>query len=1075
MGPGHPAMRAVRRLLALWIGLLATRAWADEVAVPGGPAAIRRLFGLDSRCPPATLLLDLNEVLLSAGQEDAPWTKIETRRRAASFAEDLAQWQERFGKDARFKTVPAADWQRSRRALDWLGFTVQGDGSEFETTRRSDSTSIRRQSFLDVLGASTAAFLAELHAGGSATVRIEEETVPLPFGLAAWRETVSDPKLNAANAFLFFVRDTRASRLLVALHRLDPETRGELRSLPDGANGRLLGWRFLYEEALEPFSRYPEALVLRDGRFLLPGGAKADEIWTGTFGVSPSEPAAFLKVFYAKDRGKSAYVVDVLQNLPERDVREILFGPNPTATVEAERFRRLYESIDRASGNYARTHRDPYDFAHLAPFVRLFLDRGASLPLASPDETEFPRDEADLSRIVARQKPLLPDQTLPLLFQHDPGVGAEHPPAQRRFLVLSQILDEDPALSEPGLVVLLYRGLDRFLPAYSVLEALSPFRPELARRYLFTLDRLDRRKESREAEASAGLFEADVELLAELTQAGTISPAQAQTLLSSLLDTPLFAREDVSPGQGEAALYAWLSDRLFPAFRGDKLDSAAEPQSPDASLDRALVGSVGSAQIEWRGGRYRFDPAADEVSRRRAFLATQRLTSVADLAVLHQERHAALAAAASGDLAAMKAATADLSRDLGLAARKASPRGDDGTGDGRIARLEERARQAAAEIAAVPDAAGLSGVTAKFAALDDVLAERHLEALLGHVYAAGAGDPEDLYYQDPYLVRRHSFRTLERGGRRVRTAFSATALVEGEGGGFEIAGSLFGLTDVLGLLHADQLPYRSAAGVPSEAIRSALVAAIRRMRVSRLDDDSLAVVAASCRATIQLGRALSALPPKERLSVWDGLARDIVPRSRLALLASLEGDPTEEAISQYLSPTDAYRIGRRLLNEASPPGAPPPAPVTDGREAMARLEAHHGAKGSRRRLAEFGPRAAAYAGLPGLADLDMPAYERLAAYRYPEIFADRLYDLKIVVACRAVEERLPAAVLPVLLPLALDRMLSRLAMAYPYDWAATTRAAYAFSREDLERILDEAVAAGRLVRDDDSLVTEAAS
>jgi hypothetical protein len=39
-------------------------------------------------------------------------------------------------------------------------------------------------------------------------------------------------------------------------------------------------------------------------------------------------------------------------------------------------------------------------------------------------------------------------------------------------------------------------------------------------------------------------------------------------------------------------------------------------------------------------------------------------------------------------------------------------------------------------------------------------------------------------------------------------------------------------------------------------------------------------------------------------------------------------------------------------------------------------------------------------------------------------------------------------------------------MAYPYDWSATTRAAFAFSRSDLDRILDDAVQAGRFVRDD---------
>ncbi len=136
---------------------------------------------------------------------------------------------------------------------------------------------------------------------------------------------------------------------------------------------------------------------------------------------------------------------------------------------------------------------------------------------------------------------------------------------------------------------------------------------------------------------------------------------------------------------------------------------------------------------------------------------------------------------------------------------------------------------------------------------------------------------------------------------------------------------------------------------------------------------------------------------------------------------------------------------------------------------MARLEKKYGPAGSRERLAEFGPRATAYAGCPRLADMEMPPYERLAAYRRPEMLSERLYDLKISVACRVAEAQLPAAVLPVVLPAALDAMLVELTMAYPYDWSATTRAAFAFSRGDLDRILDGAVQAGVLVRDDDTV------
>ena len=246
------------------------------------------------------------------------------------------------------------------------------------------------------------------------------------------------------------------------------------------------------------------------------------------------------------------------------------------------------------------------------------------------------------------------------------------------------------------------------------------------------------------------------------------------------------------------------------------------------------------------------------------------------------------------------------------------------------------------------------------------------------------------------------------------------------------------------------------------------------MRVSRLDDDGLELVAAACRATEELAQALAALPPEQRLSVWDGLARDLVSRSRLASPSALEGSPTARSLSQSLSASDLYRIGRRLLR-APLPGPPPLPAASRASAAMARIAKAWGEAGLRERLAQFGPSAEDYAGRFGLADAEMPAYERLSAYRRPEMLGDRLYDLKIAAVCRVAEAHLPAAILPIVLPAALDAMLGRLRMAYAYDWRATTRAASDFSAADLEAIVDDAVRAGRIVRDDDSVQEEGLS
>jgi hypothetical protein len=1173
---------------------------------------VRRLMGLDPERSQASFFVDLHEVLLFGSIEKASWSKSEGRRKLVTFADDLGEWRADFGTPVSFAVAPKDQWKRTERALEWLGFKVRGEGRTFTTERRQGEDSARRQGFLDAIGMPLSGFLEKLHAGETVKIAVSDDPAPLPFGLVTWRETLSEPDLSAASAFLFFVKNVRASRMLVALNALDPETREELRTLVRDEKGRHRGWAMLYEDTLEPFSRYPEALMLRGGQIVLPGGKDADPIWTDIFGVPPSDRAAFLKALFDVDGGKAAYVVDTLQHLPDSTVRELLFGKTGGGQKAVKRFHRLYKSVDRAADNFELTKRDPYDFAQLAPFIRL-SDEGALILPAVDSDGDFPRSEAELSGEVARTRGAAtsPEEALRRVFRRDTTGKAGSFPGQRRFLFASNLVEQNPQLADPGLLILLYRGLDRFLPAYAVLEDLPFDKPELARRYLFTLDRLDRRSDSREKEVAIGLFEGDVELLARLSRSGALPPETCRALFADLLAVPLFAQGDLAPAAGEAALYQWLSNRLLTALKteehrliearraertrlegeyrrelaarderilarragqraaeeahraaaearlqeafspvceqagetigpqppfylveereiagslspddpiagedraskwmeetldvermraaplpvpaaprriaGELADSStiaddSEPvprlarmdvpeESPDADelLSRALIGPPSTAYFEWRGGRYRFDPATDAAARRKAFRQKQRLTWLVDLEALHRARDAALAAAAKGDLAGAKKAEAEEASLLRLAPKKDAAKA--GSDDERILKEEGRARDAAEDIAGIAKPTRLSKVADWMPPLDMVLAERHLESLLGHVYAASAGNPDDLYYENADFVRRHSFRTVERGGRTLETAFmKATLVTDLEGKGARIAGSLFGLPDVLGLLHADQLAYGSGAGVPVEEIRTGLVAPVWRVEVARVDDDALRTVASSCRATEELAPAIAGRSPTERFQAWDSVARDLVPRARLGLIASLDAAAAADAVSAYLTPSDRYRIGRRLAASSGSAGDAPAVPAaTEARESIVALTKKYGPAGARMRLAEFGPRPVAYAGSFRLSDMDMPAYERLAAYRFPQILSDRLYDLKIAVACRVTEENLPAALLPLVLPAALDGTLTRLKMAYAYDWPATVRAASRFSLEDLDRVVDEAVRAGRITRDE---------
>ena len=1033
---------------------------------------MRRLLGLDVRRQPDSFFVDLHEILVFATGTHIPWKDSERRRAVVDFAEDVERWRAEFG-DPVVLSTSAADWKKTRAALEWLGIRVKGDARTYTMDRRDDTRSLRRQACLEALGFPISSLLARLQHGERVEIAAGNATAPLPFGLAAWRDTLEEPGLSAANAFLSFVKNVRASRMLVALHGIDAETRDELRDTIRDARGHGLGWRILYNQVLDAFGRYPEALMMRDGRFVLPGGKEAEAVWTDIVGVSPSDRVAFLPALYQADSGKAAYVAAVLQQLPDALARELLLGRTAGGEGAVKRFRRLYRSIDAGGVNYGLVLRDPYDFAHLARFLKLSDDGNLLLPPATFEESSFPRNPAELEAALVRaSKTVPPEEYLRRLLRNDSPGSAIRFPAQRRFLFVSSLLEKRPDLADPGLLLLLASGLDRFWAAYAVLEDL-PLDAALAREYLFALDRLDRRSASREAEVAAGLFQGAVELLAEIARARTLPPEEIRRLAALLLRLPLFAKEGITPAEGEAALYDWLSEGLLSSLRSAQSRAitarppetgTAEPvASSDELLAQAASGWGGSVSFEWRGGRYRFDPCADDAARRRQFRDTQRLVWISGLETLHARRAALVSAAARGDVAGARAAVAELSKEMGL------PAGDrpknDRDPDAQLAKELAHARGAATELSRISKPKQLAKVGEEIGRFDAVIAERHLEAYLGHVYAAYA-QPEDLYYQDPGFVRRHSFHPPGTSGKLAGSAFARTALVDQrDGGGSRVTGSLFGVADTLGLLHADQVPRKPGASIGSEEVRSGLVAGIDRMSPSLLDDDALTVLAASCRAAEELVAALASVPARERARLWSDLARDIVPRSRLSVIASLEELAGPEDIARELAPSDLYLIGRRLAAGRVPPGLPLVASAARAREALERLRSRGGETGARDRLAQFGPRAVFYAGRFSLTDLELPPYERFADYRTPQLLSDRLYDLKISVARRVSDAGLPAAVLPIVVPGALDEMLGSLKMAFAYNWAAVVRASQEFSAADVDRLLDAALRSGRLVRD----------
>jgi hypothetical protein len=1076
---GSPARDPVGRLvlpLALLL-LPAPGLLGEPVVVPGGTASVRRLLDLGERRTESDFFAEVSRVLLSGTNPADPWSKSEKRQAVVSFAEDLAEWKEKQGCPAILSTSPRA-WEGTRRALGWLGYRVRGEGPGFEAEPVAEPEAVRRQTFLDVLGQPATEVLERLAAGEDVRVECVSGRAELPFGLVAWRETLGldEKRLNAENAFLRFVTDVPASRMMVALHGVDARTREELRAV-GGPAGGYAGWKLVYEKALDGFALYPEALEIRDGKVRLPGGDAAEPVWEAIVGEPPSDLPRFVVRFFGSGSGKAAYVADALRPLPEETARVFVLGATAGGDEAVERFERLFSAIGKTGRSYGNSQRDPWDFTHLAGFLRpaaggeLALPGGAGVWLEALARTDLPADERELATLLsaAAGRTEGPAEALERILREESDGVSGPLPASKRFVVVSSLVRDRPVLGEPGTVLLLARGVDRFLGCYAPLEELPLESAETARKYLFTLNRLDTNGTDRDAELRAGLFLASVELLSALFRSGSVSDGAARELFASLLGQPLFATPRTAPAAGIETFDRWFHGSLLGAVREAETrflgSRSTEPlvwedeegpgpaKTVDELLLAALCGFRPPAAIAWRGGSYSYHATEDATARRRTFARTQDHVPLWVLSRAATERENALSSARAGNVEETRAAVGALLESLG-----AIPPGREA--DERVAATASGARHVLGTLQSATEGNVLTLLEAGLSRLDALRAERTLEALAVHVYSGFVLDPGDLTFADSRLVRTHSLSWGPRKGIVVPSPFQPTRIeTPDEGASLRLAGGWTGIGGPLGLLHAEGLVYDGGAFLSNDAVRAGLVLPAVLFTPARLDDEALRFVALACRAAEQLPDALAGLSEAHRHDAWSRLARDLVPASRRNRLAR-EG---AVAVADDLSPSDLFRIGRRLA--LGPDGALPDVPAArEAREVWARRAARLGEAAAKACLAEVGPRAFHWEGRSRLADLDLPSYERLAEYRVPQVFGDRLHDLQIAVTRTVSDAGDPAALVPLVLRSALDGLLKGARMAYAFDWRALAASSATFWPAARDEILGAALAEGRVRR-----------
>ena len=613
-------------------------------------------------------------------------------------------------------------------------------------------------------------------------------TVPVPLSAALWSQAIFHRPVDRRDLIGAILADRSAALMCYGLSAMDDETLEFLAAHPS-----LLGR--LAERAPAAVAAFGESLRVRGNQVVPPGGDAAAALWERVAGEKLSRPEAFIQILFESDRGRLAYLHDVLSHLDQPTLAFALESTIGDPEERLNRFRRL--------AGLARRGFIEWDVT-LAPFVRpsnalgAFFARlrpdadGALAGLTSPAfwQRVFENGGSGTAAPSNASAPAGAAWLTEFVLGH---TGRERERRLDGFTFAQRVFAQAGQGSSGGLasqggrggqeddLVAAIRGFAPYPVLMLTLERMGIRTPSI---YAAGAQQAERLTNLDQARGSAALaqFQGSLTLVSRLVRVRTIDTAAAERLVRDLFSLRL------TDGRYNGAVTAWMDDRLLPALATQ--GGAPAPASIGGSTDTTLLAAVAGPRatgtprrLEWEGQRYHVDIGGGELQRLtrvrekqqgRRFDMTLRLAEVGRRfgetpASLDSVRDAAATLTmAAADLAAAARTTAD--RERVVTVREA------------VQTLESIRRPG--------DLSNARKVSAPLTAMADLMLG---DALLSLAYACDLGDPEGtiLIAGDPSV--RHDFGYgLPSHDARIKAMWSV-AITETRNGPSHLVGSALAL------------------------------------------------------------------------------------------------------------------------------------------------------------------------------------------------------------------------------------------------------------------------------------------
>lgn len=729
----------------------------DRVAVPGGTVAFQRLLGGVATAP-ESFIASLGEVLLNAIDPNHEWKRIEDRRVADSFLEQVERTEERFGRQIELASEPKSLRKRFDDLAESFGYSVRLRKGRLEVVPAEATDQAERRRFADALTWDFPAVAERLNAGDRLTLTLPIDHVPSPLPFREWG-ALADSPIGETNALRAFVTDQRSGLVIAGLERVSPQTAAALRSM-----GLL---RPLREKAAMPFYRYSSALRLVDRVWLSPGGS--DALWTSLVGEPPSQPADFLLALLTRRGGRVAFLWHALAMAPPAQVQFYLGGTSADGNEDKRYIRRVLRRLDDTTRtSFDAPRGGDLGFGMLVRAVplaesgtRLALPGGPGLWWSAIRGEESPDDLAALARVAQRgSETELDDGELILrVLSEELDVGGFERAALPRLTRVANLAGRDEALLTPENVVLLARATDQYPQALAVLDELVLSKPETIRDYLLAVHTVARLPRSIESERAILQFQGGVEMLRRLALAGNVGAETLESLLSRWSRLYLTA----SPRRRTLDQLRWLSQLSA------ELPAATADAPGRAPAERALFAALAVQRdpqrfalggLEYSGAR--------GLSFRRSLaeqLTRQQVPSLDSLVQIEAACQRLIAACLAADDPQVRRELATLEEIVrALPGAEVALAKNDGAFQERFG-APRRAEflEALERVAKVKKAKKLPAEAGTVEAAIEQLAQDLRSFLLLSAYVGPLGQRDALLFDDPDLLRKHrAWESVER-------------------------------------------------------------------------------------------------------------------------------------------------------------------------------------------------------------------------------------------------------------------------------------------------------------------------